>query len=97
MNRESMGCHSTWWSDQDISAPTACTFAPGCPWQCKKALRLLIDVESNETEAYKYVSASQSAKNAKEMAVCWINLSDYSLYKQGKLARRTNGKWNLIL
>ena len=54
---------------------------PVAPWQCKKALRLLIDVESNETEAYKYVSASQSAKNAKEMAVCWINL--FGLQRRG--------------
>lgn len=47
---------------------------PVAPWQCKKAVRLLIDVESNETEVYKYVSASQSAKNAEGMAACWINL-----------------------
>lgn len=58
---------------------------PVAPWQCKKALRLLIDVESNETEAYKYVSASQSAKNAKEMAVCWINLFGLQSLQTGEI------------
>ena len=38
---------------------------PVAPWQCKKALRLLIDVESNETEAYKYVSAKPISKECK--------------------------------
>ena len=72
---------------------------PVAPWQCKKALRLLIDVESNETEAYKYVSASQSDKEMQKEngGLLDKSFSDYSLYKQGKLARRTNGKWNLIL
>lgn len=58
---------------------------PIAPWQCKKALRLLIDVESNETEAYKYVSASQSVKNAKEMAVCWINLFGLQSLQTGEI------------
>lgn len=49
-------------------------FFPIAPWQYKKMAYLLMNVEDSQSEVYTYVSASQSVKNARGMAKCWVNL-----------------------
>ena len=49
-------------------------FFPVAPWQYKKMARLLVDVENNQSEIYKYASENQSVKNAKIMTKGWLDL-----------------------